>query len=223
MGCRPPGTTGPSGPSVLRLARRKKGKTRHAIWLVHRSVIALGAHKYRQKLATSPDRIAFLSECDRALARVLRDHHLPSDLALLLPRLGMRPIDRALNDPLRRRQRERSEASGLWPPTNAFRSIPEEKPLPAPVRTPTLSSSSASSSSSAAATPSASAALTALRASGRLSVTSRTPSRRSVRTASFSSVIAAGAYSPCTTRDAAPSSRIKYAAVAIIGSEISRM
>src|SRR5882757_3349029 len=113
MGCRPPGTTGPSGPSVLRLARRKKGKTRHAIWLVHRSVIALGAHKYRQKLATSPDRIAFLSECDRALARVLGNHHGPRDLALLLPRLGIRPIARALNDPLRGLQGERSVARDL--------------------------------------------------------------------------------------------------------------
>src|SRR3954462_1354863 len=62
--------------------------------------------------------------------------------------------------------------------------MPAENPLPAPVRTPTCSSAVSSSVSSAAATPCASAALTALRASGRLRVISRTPSRRSVRTGS---------------------------------------
>src|SRR3954447_16148408 len=72
----------------------------------------------------------------------------------------------------------------LSPATNALRSIPAEKPLPAPVRIPACRPSSASRRSSAAASPAASAALTALRASGRLSVMSRTPSPASVRTAS---------------------------------------
>src|SRR3954451_15136979 len=78
----------------------------------------------------------------------------------------------------------RSATHGRSPVTNALRSMPALKPLPAPVRTPTLRSSSASSASSAAAIPSASAVLTALRASGRLRVINRTPSRRSVRTGS---------------------------------------
>src|SRR4051812_19731704 len=76
----------------------------------------------------------------------------------------------------------RSPTHALSPATKAFRSIPALKPLPAPVRTPTCSSGVSSSSSSAAATPSACALLNALRWSGRLSVMSRTPSRRSVRT-----------------------------------------
>src|SRR3954451_6894760 len=78
----------------------------------------------------------------------------------------------------------RPSTCGLSPATNALRSMPAEKPLPAPVRIPTRRPSSASRRSSAAARPAASAALTALRASGRLSVMSRTPSPASVRTAS---------------------------------------
>src|SRR4051794_4112389 len=78
----------------------------------------------------------------------------------------------------------RSATHGRSPVTNALRSMPALKPLPAPVRTPTLRSSPASRASSAAAMPSASAVLTALRASGRLRVMRRTPSRRSVRTGS---------------------------------------
>src|SRR5215218_5931332 len=78
----------------------------------------------------------------------------------------------------------RSATHGRSPVTNAFRSMPALNPLPAPVITPTLRLSSASSASSAAAIPSASAVLTALRASGRLRVIRRTPSRRSVRTGS---------------------------------------
>ena len=80
----------------------------------------------------------------------------------------------------RSRRTRGSPTYGRSPATNAFRSMPAQKPSPAPVSTPTRSPSSPSSSSSAAATPSATAALTALRASGRLSVISRTPSRRSV-------------------------------------------
>src|SRR4051812_13561222 len=76
----------------------------------------------------------------------------------------------------------RSPTHGRSPVTNALRSMPALNPAPAPVRTPTLSSASSSSVSSAAAIPSASARLTALRASGRLSVMSSTPSRRSVST-----------------------------------------
>src|SRR3954453_22171665 len=78
----------------------------------------------------------------------------------------------------------RSPTHALSPATNALRSMPALKPLPAPVSTPTCSSDVSSSSSSAAATPSACALLKALRWSGRLSVISRMPSRRSVRTAS---------------------------------------
>src|SRR5919199_4999315 len=78
----------------------------------------------------------------------------------------------------------RSPTYGRSPATNALRSMPALKPRPVPASTPTVSASSASSASSAAASPSASARLTALRASGRLSVMSRTPSRRSVRTGS---------------------------------------
>src|SRR4051812_28940029 len=78
----------------------------------------------------------------------------------------------------------RSPTHGRSPVTNALRSMPALNPLPAPVSTPTLRLSSASSASSAAAIPSASALLTALRASGRLRVMRRTPSRRSVRTGS---------------------------------------
>src|SRR3954447_17538801 len=76
----------------------------------------------------------------------------------------------------------RSPTHGRSPVTNALRSMPALKPLPAPVITPTVRSPSASSSSSASATPSASARLTALRASGRLRVIRRTPSRRTLRT-----------------------------------------
>src|SRR4051794_26647649 len=77
----------------------------------------------------------------------------------------------------------RSPTHGRSPVTNALRSMPAENPLPAPVSTPTCSSGVSSSSSRASATPWASAPLTALRASGRLSVMSRTLSRRSVSTA----------------------------------------
>src|SRR4051812_7833607 len=69
--------------------------------------------------------------------------------------------------------------------------MPDEKPLPAPVSTPMRSSSSASSASSASAMPWAIAPFTALRASGRLRVIRRTPSRRSVRTACSSSLMPA--------------------------------
>src|SRR3954468_1584613 len=78
----------------------------------------------------------------------------------------------------------RSPIHGRCPLTNALRSMPAENPFPAPVRMPTCSSCVSSSSSSASATPCARAPLTALRASGRLSVMSRMLSRRSVRTAS---------------------------------------
>src|SRR3954447_14361590 len=78
----------------------------------------------------------------------------------------------------------RAATHAFSPATKALRSMPALKPLPAPVSTPTWSSAVSSSSSSALATPSARARLTALRASGRLSVMIRTPSRRSVRTAS---------------------------------------
>src|SRR4051812_41743473 len=78
----------------------------------------------------------------------------------------------------------RCSTNMLSPATNAFRSMPEEKPLPAPVRMPTRSSSSSSSRSSAAPIPFAIAALTALRWSGRLSVISSTPPSASVSTAS---------------------------------------
>src|SRR3954470_9101224 len=78
----------------------------------------------------------------------------------------------------------RCSTNMLSPATNAFRSMPEEKPLPAPVRVPTRRSSSSSSRSSAAPIPFAIAALTALRWSGRLSVIRRTPSSASVSTAS---------------------------------------
>src|SRR6185437_5762079 len=77
----------------------------------------------------------------------------------------------------------RSPYQGDSPFTNAPRSIPAQKKPPAPVSTPTDSSGSASSSSSALPTPSASAALTALRTSGRLRVIRRTLPRFSVRTA----------------------------------------
>src|SRR4051794_17128145 len=77
----------------------------------------------------------------------------------------------------------RSPTHGRCPETNALRSMPAEKPLPAPVSTPTCSSWVSSSSSRASATPWARSPLTALRASGRLSVISRMLSRRSVRTA----------------------------------------
>src|SRR5437763_8608237 len=95
----------------------------------------------------------------------------------------------------------RSPTQGRSPVTNALRSIPALKPSPAPVRTPTARSPSASSLSRAAATPSASARLIALRASGRLSVISRTLPRRSVRTGaawaiSVSALMTAGPYRP---------------------------
>src|SRR3954469_7797536 len=77
----------------------------------------------------------------------------------------------------------RSPTHGRCPVTNALRSMPAENPLPAPVRMPTCSSWVSSSSSRASATPCARSPLTALRASGRLSVISRMLSRRSVRTA----------------------------------------
>src|SRR6476620_731748 len=86
----------------------------------------------------------------------------------------------------------RSPTHGRSPATKALRSMPAQNALPAPVRMPPLSSGASSSSSSAAATPSASGRLTALRASGRLRVMSRTLSRRSVRTGW--SFIAAGPY-----------------------------
>ena len=63
---------------------------------------------------------------------------------------------------------------GIPPATNALRSIPALNPRPAPVSTPTLSSSSPSKASSAAAIASASSRFTALRASGRLMVITRT-------------------------------------------------
>ena len=62
--------------------------------------------------------------------------------------------------------------------------MPEENVPPAPVRTPTDSSVSPSSRSIAAATPWATAPLTALRASGRLMVMTRTLSLVSTSTAS---------------------------------------
>jgi hypothetical protein len=65
---------------------------------------------------------------------------------------------------------------GRPPVRNAFRSIPAQNVPPAPVITPTRRSSRPSSASMAAATPAATSALTALRASGRLMVITRTPS-----------------------------------------------
>ncbi len=57
----------------------------------------------------------------------------------------------------------RPSTNGRSPVTNAFRSIPAQNPLPAPVITPTLRSGSASSSTSAPAIPAATAAFTAFR------------------------------------------------------------
>src|SRR5439155_12070160 len=86
----------------------------------------------------------------------------------------------------------RSPNQGDSPFTKAPRSMPALKKPPAPVSTPTERLSSASSSSSACATPSASAALTALRTSGRLSVISRTLSRRSASTGSAATAVSSG-------------------------------
>src|SRR3954468_2823741 len=77
----------------------------------------------------------------------------------------------------------RSPIHGRWPVAEALGPMPAEKPLPAPVSTRTCSSWVSSSSSRASATPCARSPLTALRASGRLSVIRRMLSRRSVRTA----------------------------------------
>ena len=57
----------------------------------------------------------------------------------------------------------RPSTTGDSPVTKALRSMPEQKPFPAPVMTPIDSPPSASSSSSAAAIPLATAALMALR------------------------------------------------------------
>src|SRR5580704_10385062 len=77
------------------------------------------------------------------------------------------------------------------PLTNAPRSMPTQKKPPEPVSTPTERLSSASSSSRALPTPSASAALTAFRTSGRLSVIKRTLPSRSVRTGSVETAASA--------------------------------
>ena len=101
----------------------------------------------------------------------------------------------------------RPSTNGRSPVTNAFRSIPAQNPLPAPVITPTLRSGSASRSSSALAIPCATAALTALRWSGRLIVIRRTRSRRSVRTGSLSALTPRTISDPARARRAAPRGR----------------
>ena len=78
----------------------------------------------------------------------------------------------------------RSPTYGRSPATNALRSMPAQKPLPAPVSTPTCRLVVGVERVERGRDALARARwLTELRASGRLSVMSRTPSRRSVRTA----------------------------------------
>jgi hypothetical protein len=84
--------------------------------------------------------------------------------------------------------RNRGSRFDAPPAANAFRSIPEQNPRPAPVTTAAVSPSSSSSSSTAPISPSASSRLMALRASGRLRVMRRTRPRRSVRTSSATSL-----------------------------------
>src|SRR4051812_35520442 len=93
--------------------------------------------------------------------------------------------------------RPRPSTTGVSPRRNPLRSMPEEKVPPAPVRTPTDSEAFVSSWSSAAATPVATAPLTALRASGRLMVMTRTLPRVSTRTSSCS----ARETPPCSARE----------------------
>src|SRR6202012_2461372 len=78
------------------------------------------------------------------------------------------------------------------PATNALRSIPEQKPLPAPVMTPIDRPASASRRSRALAMPVATAALTALGLSGRFIVMTSTRPRGSVSTACSVSVMDGG-------------------------------
>jgi hypothetical protein len=69
---------------------------------------------------------------------------------------------------------------------NALRSMPAQKPRPAPVSTPAVSPSSPSSCSTARSRPWARSVLMAFIASGRLSVMRSTRPLASVRTAVFS-------------------------------------
>src|SRR5215212_10143197 len=64
-------------------------------------------------LAAAPDRLALLRESGRALAGVLGREDLARDLALARPALLLGPVDGALEDLLRRHQRERRIANDL--------------------------------------------------------------------------------------------------------------
>ncbi len=102
--------------------------------------------------------------------------------------------------------RNLGNALGGPPAANALRSIPEQKPRPAPVTTAAVNPLSASSSSTDRTSPSASSRLMALRASGRLRVMSRTRPRRSVRTSSATEVspYLGGIRMPPSTRIVSP-------------------
>src|SRR3954463_8597701 len=76
---------------------------------------------------------------------------------------------------------------GRSPARNALRSMPAQNVPPAPVMTPATSERSSSSRSIASPIATAVSVLIALRASGRLMVTTRTPSTTSVRTLSLTS------------------------------------
>ena len=73
---------------------------------------------------------------------------------------------------------------GISPVRKAFRSMPEQNALPAPVRMPTRSAGLPSRRSIAAAMPVATARLTAFFAAGRLMVMVRMPSASCSRTSS---------------------------------------
>ena len=89
---------------------------------------------------------------------------------------------------------------------NALRSMPAQKPRPAPVSTPAVRPSSPSSCSTARSRPWARSVLMAFIASGRLSVMSRTRPRVSVRTAFSASDIGGRRYAAAAVGRSAPAS-----------------
>src|SRR6266851_5503291 len=91
---------------------KEQGRNRRAIWphapyrdFLRRRLsirrLAAVLPQCAPGLSAAPLRIAFLGERNGALAGVFGGHHRPRDLALLLPRLGLRPVARALDDLLR--------------------------------------------------------------------------------------------------------------------------
>ena len=115
---------------------------------LHRHVVGQRARQAQQRAAGGHERALDLGDAELARHGRRRSGRTPS--ATSRPPATAKPSIAAISGLTDARRtmpaKPRSPTQGRSPVTNAFRSMPAQKPLPAPVSTPTLSPSSPSSS-----------------------------------------------------------------------------